>query len=186
MRWLTNAETERLLRIETPTVFLMKMSEIASRLNGISTPFFGLSWTPATADVQVAKGVITYLEGRRLPYDGHEIPPYSEAIRRIDQSVREIRAFLTQTLVAGGIGPEMDQTLRLMRRACMDFLDALERWQDFATNPDKSTVGLDEASEDREAHARLFRQTMYKLMIELGDAHGIDTDWTRQFQGRSR
>jgi hypothetical protein len=165
----------------------MKLSEIAARLNGVSTPFFGISWTPATADVQVARGVITYLEGRRLIHDSHDgLYTYPEDVRRIDQSVREIRAFLTTTLVADGIGPEMEQTLRLMRRACMDFLDALERWQRFAGNRDMAAIEADpavhEALEDSAAHGVLFRRTMWKLITELGDAHGIDVEWAHQLR----
>jgi hypothetical protein len=167
----------------------VRLSEIANRLNGISTPFFGVSWTPATVDVVIAKKVITYLQGRRLLLSAHEI--HDSAFRRIEQSVSEIRAFLTETLCAGGLRAEMEETLDLMRRACLEFLDALERYSDLveanrgasfrvlptgAIAPDSSAAEArrEEALGDYVAHGILFKSTMRKLAYELAEAHGID------------
>ena len=68
----------------------MKVSEILSRLTGVSTPLGGVSFEPATSDVKVARSVIIFLEDRRVLYDPSEI----EFGKYCVQSVLGIRQFL--------------------------------------------------------------------------------------------
>ncbi len=97
----------------------MKASEIAARVNGISTPFGGISWVPAVADVQVARRVIAFVEVRRVLFGtyANEVPD------QCVQSVIEIRDFLTEVIGAGGVADELEQPLRLARGFCVRFLD---------------------------------------------------------------
>lgn len=97
----------------------MKFTELASRINGFSTPIFGVSWTPAKADVVIARSVILFLEDRRVLY----VPYLVEEPDRVIQSILSIREFLTQTLVQGQMGRELENNLRGMRAACRKFLD---------------------------------------------------------------
>lgn len=161
----------------------MKFSEIASRLNGISTPFFGVSWTPATSDVETVRGLIHFMEGRRILYERHhcaESP--SSSVARMERSVSEIRAFLTDTLVKGGLSGDLVTSLKTMRSAAMECLDALDRWTDFlATRSDGPfdaawLTTQDAALEDRRASVALFRLSVNKLMEELSLAYGIEFD----------
>ena len=96
----------------------MRFSEIASRLTGISTPVFGVSWTPARADVEVARSILMYLEDRRVLYD----PIAIEVAEQCVASVLEIRQFLTQVLTEGQIADELADHLRAMRAECRKFL----------------------------------------------------------------
>ena len=100
----------------------MKPSELLSRLNGISTPFGGVSWTPPVADVAVARSVLVYLEDRRVLYN----PYWVESPEHAASSIDGIRGFLTTQLTAGGIGDDLAATLRAMRAACRKFFDNAE------------------------------------------------------------
>jgi hypothetical protein len=99
----------------------VRFSEIVSRMTGISTPIFGVSWTPPTSDVEVARRVIAYLENRRVLYDPLDI----EVPRHCLASVMEIRQFLTDQIGAGGIAEELAASLRAMRAVCHKFLEDL-------------------------------------------------------------
>ena len=74
----------------------MKFSEIAGRITGFSTPIFGISWTPPQVDVEIARGVLIYLEDRRVLHVPHDIELPDYAV----QSVFDIRRFLTDLLSA--------------------------------------------------------------------------------------
>ncbi len=96
----------------------MKAKEIANRMTGFSTPFFGVQWTPAQLDVDVARKLVTFLEDRSVLYEPYEaeMPQYAVA------SVEAIRDYLTRTLDAGGLSAEFIEILRGMRSACRRFM----------------------------------------------------------------
>lgn len=98
----------------------MKFQEILKRLNGISTPIFGVSWNPNQTDKDQAKEVVAFLEDRRVLYNPSEMEMPSHCV----SSVLEIRRFLTQKI---GVtqDAELLDSLRAMRAACRKFLDAV-------------------------------------------------------------
>ncbi|MGA2470467.1 MAG: DUF6650 family protein [Solirubrobacteraceae bacterium] len=100
----------------------MKLSEIMSRLNGISTPVGGVSWTPPQSDVGVARRVLVFLEDRRVLYSPYEVEIPDHCVR----SVLEIRHFLTRELTGGSIGNDLSGPLQAMRAACRKFLDGVD------------------------------------------------------------
>ncbi|MGH2719710.1 MAG: DUF6650 family protein [Actinomycetota bacterium] len=100
----------------------MKFSEVAKRLNGISTPFFGVSWNPGQADVAVARRVIRFLEDRRVMFDPAQVEDPDHCVR----SVIEVRHFLTAELGnLAGDHPVVGH-LQAMRAACRRFVDAVQ------------------------------------------------------------
>jgi len=94
--------------------------DLAKRLTGISTPVFGLSWQPSASEQHIVRGLMLFLEDRRVLYH-----PYQLEVRDwVVQSVLQIREELTRVLQ----GLEEDSGLiapcQAMRAACRKFLDA--------------------------------------------------------------
>ncbi len=95
----------------------MKFQEVLSRLTGISTPIFGVSWNPPEAERAVARRIIVFLEDKRVLY----IPSEMEVPRHCVDSVFRIRDFLTSELGQSNSG-QLAESLRAMRAACRKFL----------------------------------------------------------------
>ena len=100
---------------------LIRFSDIANQLAGISTPIGGANWQPGTPDVEVARRVLSFLEDRRVLYDPLEV----EVPQQCVESVLRISEFLTDELAKQGIGNELAGHLRAMGAACRRFLDHL-------------------------------------------------------------
>ena len=96
----------------------MKFAEIVKRLTGISTPIFGVSWTPVESERMVAKRVISQLEDRRVLY----VPSEMEIPSHCVSSVMEIRRLLTTAISDLSDDSELAKSLRAMRAACRKFL----------------------------------------------------------------
>lgn len=100
----------------------MKFKEIINRLNGISTPIFGMQWTPSELKVTKARRVISFLEDRRVLYNPSELETSEYCVR----SVIEIRQFLTSEIGDIDENSELADSLRAMRTACRKFLNTVQ------------------------------------------------------------
>lgn len=92
-------------------------SEIATHLNGVSTPFLGVSWQPPVSDVAVARQLITFLEDSRALY----VPYAVEEPDHVTSSILEVRQKLTDVIGHGGLTSDFVASLRTMRAACRKF-----------------------------------------------------------------
>ena len=72
----------------------MQFKEILKSITGISTPIFGISWSPPNTEKSEAGEVIVFLEDRRVLYNPSEMEMPGHCI----QSVVEIRNFLTEKI----------------------------------------------------------------------------------------
>lgn len=106
----------------------MRFREIVNRLTGVSTPIFGVSWTPAALDRDVARRVVAFVETRRVLFSTYTNEVPEECV----QSVLDIRSFLSDVIGSGGVAPELLEPIRLMRRYCVRFLDRVGATQDRA------------------------------------------------------
>lgn len=90
--------------------------------------------------------------------------------------MEETRAFLTDKLVQGGLSDDLVTSIKTLRFATMEGLDALERWQRYcsertdAPTDDESWLA---AAEDLKASVSLFRLTIVKVMQEVAAAHDL-------------
>ncbi len=94
---------------------------MATRLNGVSIPFFGVSWQPPRSDVAAAREVITFLEDRRALYNPYEV----EVPEHVVRSVIDIRREMIRSLAVGGLADELTGSLRSIRAACRKFMDSV-------------------------------------------------------------
>lgn len=123
----------------------VKFAEIAARVNGVSTPIFGVSWTPPTVDVEVARKVVVFVEARRVLFSTYT----NEVPDQCVHSVIQIRDFLSQVIGDGGIAKDLQGPVRLMRRYCIQFLER---------------VGATENHADDDAkHRHLFRDARWHM-----------------------
>ena len=70
----------------------MKFKDMVKRLNGISTPIFGVSWNPIETDKDSAKEIISFLEYRRVLYNPSEMEMPDHCVQSVLEIRRELRA----------------------------------------------------------------------------------------------
>lgn len=99
----------------------MRFREIISRVSGLSSPIFGVSWTPPETEIAVARRVVSYMEDRRVLYNPSEM----EVPEHCVESVLDIRRFLTRELAPLSEDSELKASLRAMRAACRKFLNTV-------------------------------------------------------------
>jgi len=101
----------------------VKFAEVLSRVTGLSSPIFGVSWNPPESEVVIARRVFTFLEDRRVLF----VPSMMEVPDHCVRSVLEIRHYLTDELQALAAEGGLSESLRAMRAACRKFLDRIGR-----------------------------------------------------------
>lgn len=118
---VTKGEIKKLIdRVSLPKK--IPFAKLVNHITGISTPLFGVSWTPPEPEREKIRNLIIFLEDRRALYN-----PYNmETVQWVDESVLSIREELTERLQELGEGSKAVPSLRAMRAACRQYLDKLE------------------------------------------------------------
>lgn len=98
----------------------LSFKELSQRITGISSPIFGVSWTPPANERKIVRDIITYLEDKRSLYYDY----YREYSPWVFDSIIAGRRELTKALQKAPENAEMVQPLQAMRAACRKFLDA--------------------------------------------------------------
>jgi hypothetical protein len=104
-----------------PRKHRIPFADIAKRITGISTPVFGVSWTPPKSKRDIVRRLVTFLEDRRALYAQYhmEYSPW------VDKSVLEIRAELTDILKTCPDDELLTGSIRALRAACRKYLDEI-------------------------------------------------------------
>jgi hypothetical protein len=86
---------------------------------GLSGFGFGVDWQKTESDKQIARRLITFLEDRRLLFGERHLEDEMHCVA----SALEIRAFLTEQIMAAKPGKELEGCLRVMRSATRRFVE---------------------------------------------------------------
>jgi hypothetical protein len=101
----------------------LKSKTLLSRLGGFSAFGFGVSLKLPEADRTIVRELLTGLEDRRALF----VQAIWEQPTHVVQSVIQMRTELTNALKRLGEGSPGEGACRLMRGACRDFLNQVER-----------------------------------------------------------
>jgi hypothetical protein len=69
------------------------LTELARRITGFSTPFFGVQWTPPANERDTVREFVTFLEDRRVLFTPYEL----EVEGQVERSVHAIRRRCTES-----------------------------------------------------------------------------------------
>lgn len=99
----------------------MEYKKILKNITGVSTPLFGLQWSPPIVESDVAREIITFLEDRRVLYS----PEEEEGPSYCRQSVEQIREMLTERMSRVTSNSEIRKLLSNLRTQCRKFCDEI-------------------------------------------------------------
>lgn len=89
------------------------------RFKGMSALGFGASWDLSNADRDAVRGMLTFLEDRRVLY----VPQNLEVYGDVERSVHEIRRRCTDALTAISERAPARKPIQAIRAACRRFLE---------------------------------------------------------------
>lgn len=95
---------------------------IISRLTGISTPIFGVSWHPPDLEQTVARELLAYLEDRRYLFSPFE----QEQCNYVIQSTVETRDRLSEFLPRANRESPLGEGIIAMRSASREFMNKID------------------------------------------------------------
>jgi hypothetical protein len=143
----------------------ISFNAIASKITGLSTPVFGVSWNPPPDKREIVRDLINFLEDRRALYNPFDI----EIEYQVKDSVIKIREEITQLLKRRHGDKELSEKLKATQRACRKFLD---------TVGEKRRINVPYRHEGMEFFEALgqLRSKVGIYVAVLSVAYGIDID----------
>ena len=144
----------------------MRYKTILASITGISSPIFGIQWTPPTLDIKIAEDLVKFLEDRRVLFK----PTEMEDANHCAQSVLDIRSEVTMALQRqSDERSPLCKQLRKMRSACRRFSDKIgtDGFKRFDLVIQKSIL---------ERELFLLRETFGETIAEIAIAHGLDVE----------
>jgi hypothetical protein len=143
----------------------MEYKKILKNITGISTPLFGLQWSPPVVESDVARKIIVFLEDRRVLYR----PEEDEGADYCRQSVEQIRQMLTDKMPDFSSSGDINRLLRELRAQCRRFCDAIGS-QHFPNLPQPVQRSILKRELDK------LRLVAGKVVGALSISYGIDVE----------
>lgn len=115
-----------------------RLGVVVSKLTGISTSFFGVSWQPSAREGDVVVKLLIYFEGKRsLGIDEYGLESHGPVIRPawLSMSVMQIRDQATQSIQTMSLSRPAADVMNIMINSCNRFLSELEEIQNNPSYP---------------------------------------------------
>lgn len=143
----------------------MKFKRILQSVTGISTPIFGIQWTPPQWASDLAEETLVYLSDKRVLFNRFDMEDAGHCI----QSVDNIRSHLVSQRQRLQGNKELDKSLATMLRACRRFID-------YVGHPKYS--GFEKPIQDSilENELQKFRSSIGKQVATLSISFGVDVE----------
>lgn len=143
----------------------MKFKRILQSVTGISTPIFGIQWTPPQWASDLAEETLVYLSDKRVLFNRFDMEDAGHCI----QSVDNIRNHLVSQRQRLQGNKELDKSLATMLRACRRFID-------YVGHPKYS--GFEKPIQDSilENELQKFRSSIGKQVATLSISFGVDVE----------
>jgi len=143
----------------------LKFKRILQSVTGISTPIFGIQWTPPQWASDLAEETLVHLSDKRVLFNRFDMEDTGHCV----QSVNNIRNHLGSQRQKLQGNKELDKSLATMQRACRRFVD-------YVGHPKYS--GFEKPIQDSilENELQKLRSSIGKQVATLSISFGVDVE----------
>ncbi|MFI9653419.1 DUF6650 family protein [Guyparkeria sp. GHLCS8-2] len=143
----------------------MKFKRILQSVTGVSTPIFGIQWTPPHWASDLAEETLVYLSDKRVLFNRFDMEDAGHCI----QSVDNVRNHLERQRGKLQGNKELDKSLAAMQRACRRFMD-------YVGHPKYSSLEKPIQESILENELQRLRSSIGKQVATLSISFGVDVE----------
>lgn len=143
----------------------MKFKRILQSVTGISTPIFGIQWTPPQWASDLAEETLVYLSDKRILFNHFDMENADHCLHSVD-SMRDHLGTQRKKLLGN---KELDKSLSSMQKACRRFID-------YVGHPKYSGFEKPIQESVLENELQRLRSSIGKQVAILSISFGVDVD----------